>query len=320
MTAKSVAVAAPSDAHRLFSDRARALLDERCIVPALPAALGKVCVSGIGGSEGPARVHAAALRAAGINASFVPVSGVPSEVADELRLFSQNLSPNACLALTAATRFSRRVLVTAQAPADPKVRRFVDGGGTCVFHPPATELGLLVRIVGPTIATHVALGTSPAVLGDRARTAFERGRAIAATIDAGALSGSVAFVTSGDGGERAFGLRWKWLETLGVCDPPIYDVLSFIHGPFQLWHDRPMIFFSLRSAGDDAALWAAFAKVVRPAQRVVAFEATASGPMAWFEHDAIENALLCRALELGVGHGTSWRGVGEDRAMYEIGG
>lgn len=301
------------DSAPLFRERARALL-QGALTPVLPRPEGSVITSGIGGSEGPARAHAHVLRQSGVQASFVPVSAVPQTRATELRLFSQNLSPNARIALGAADRFARRLLVTAQEETDPLVRAFTARGGIVVTHGPQREDGLLVRIAGPTNAMRIALGSTvpPGVV----RAAFERGERLELTKEA--LAGPVAFISSGDDGERFFGLRWKWLETLGTCDPPLYDVLHFIHGPFQLWYDRPITFLALRTPGDDARLWDAFARIVRPQQQLITLLATQQMPLAWHEHDALQNAILCRALELGVGHGKSWRGAGEDRPLYDL--
>jgi hypothetical protein len=298
-----------NEAERLFVDRATGLLGELPPIPPLPEARGTIVVTGIGGSEGPARIHAHALRARGATAAFVPVSGIARVEADELRVFSQNLSPNARIALAAAPRFSRALLVTAASA--------VDGfSGDVVRHPPESEDGLLVRVLGPTLATRIAFGASAD--GKIVRAAFERGARIAAELPREALAGQVAFVLSGDDGERFFGLRWKWLETLGTCDPPIYDVLSFTHGPFQRWFEQPLTFVALRSPGDDPGPWSAFTQILRPGQRVVTLDALATMPHAWFEHDAMQNALLCRALGLGVGHGPRWLGYGADRPLYEL--
>lgn len=287
----------------LFRERALSLLTPSD-VQTLPEARGRVLVTGIGGSEGPARVHVHVLRALGVDASFVPISGVRAAKGDELRVFSQNLSPNARLAVHEAKRFTRRVLITAQAADDPLLQRF---GGTIVRHEPASEDGLLVRIAGPTMATRIALGTKPPSL----HAAWER----VSPID---LSGAVAYVTAGDDGERYFGLRWKHIETLGTCDPPVYDVLNFAHGPFQLWYGRPLTLIALRASDDDPALWTALRTLVRPQQRLVELTADAPRANAWHEHDAMQNALLAHALDQGVGHGERWPGFGEDSALYDL--
>jgi hypothetical protein len=305
-------------AHKLFCERASSVVSAIPTLDPLPRPRGSVVITGIGGSEGPARTHAVTLRDLGYRASFVPLSGLSRAFADELRIFSQGLSPNAQMALQQAPRFTSKLLITAQSQDCPMVRAFIEQGGKCAFHGPEREEGLLARVVGPTIASYLATGVTPepTILVK----AHERGAAVAANLSAASLQLPVAFFSCGDDGERYFGLRWKWMETLGTCDPPVYDVLNFIHGPFQLWFERPVLCVTLRQPSDDPGLWSAFERLVQPQQRLVTLAARASGARAFFEHDVMVNALLSRALELHVGHSCDWRGKGKDGALYKFTG
>lgn len=312
------------DSHPIFrarADEATALLRQPQQDRLVLARGATVVTTGIGCSEGPARAAAWTLSRHGAAARFEPITAVVGGVdADALVLFSQALSPNAKLALQASAQMAQRVLVTALAPAE-------DGVGV-VRHGPDSEDGLLVRIVGPVAAMRVALSAQvgerhsalPDDLAERAAQASEAARAMplpAAT----AYFRSTAIVTCGAMAELCHGLRWKWLETTGLADPPIYDVLNFAHGPHQRWHDEPLFVLALRQANDrEAAWWQPFEALCKARGHSVAWlDATLPTPYSWFEHDAMLNVLLERALSLGIGHSKLWRGHGSDVGLYDLG-
>lgn len=129
-------------------------------------------VTGIGGSEGPARLFAMQLSAHSC-VRFVPLSSFVGACpkAERLVVFSQGLSPNARLALGRRHDFAETIVVGAMEPdaatsageseVESERRRFAralrDDGVVFVTHGPPSESGMLVRLVGPTVASSIAL-------------------------------------------------------------------------------------------------------------------------------------------------------------------
>jgi creatinine amidohydrolase len=331
--------------HTLLTQRCATLPDvlRRAVEAAAPSLPSSMCdarrwvVTATGASEGPARLFAWALRRyAGRCAEFVTLSSFAIDDAprgDALALFSQELSPNARLGLTARSRYAHTLLVTAT-PDHPDVRAAaIDGVEVCV-HPPASEPSLLLRVHGPAAATVLALRLAEGVarapgsivapsVWERVPDAVER--AFSETLgDARELSldGSVAIVTAPDGAEAAHGLRWKWLEGTGTCDPPCWDVLQFAHGPWQLVVDRPYTLLALERAHDGTrALFDRLASMLSPERHaLVRLRATLPGAAAFFEHDARMNALVCATLPRAGRDLVRWPGFGADGPLYRLGG
>lgn len=205
-------------------------------LPALTAPPRSIVTSGIGASEGPARVLAAVLAEAGMAARFCAMSrfATAPPTAELLVVFSQGLSPNARLALDGAHRCAARWLVTSVDPACSSpakrelLRAFAERGFVPFVVPPKTEQDTLVRFIGPTVATLAALRLAALLLGDRARAERLAGapRAYGACAEAAPLDDSpLALVTIGTSAEQAYAHRWKLLEALLRGDPPVWDVL-----------------------------------------------------------------------------------------------
>lgn len=137
-------------------------------------------VTGIGGSEGPARLFAMQLSAHSC-VRFVPLSSFVGACpkAERLVVFSQGLSPNARLALGRHHDFAETFVVGAMEPdaatfeTESEVeserrglaRTLRDEGVVFVTHGPPSESGMLVRLVGPTVASSVALRLAAAFGG-----------------------------------------------------------------------------------------------------------------------------------------------------------
>lgn len=323
-----------------MSDRGLPLLERRCAeIPAvLDDALARPlpdvdaascarrwCVTATGASEGPARVFAAMLRRAGVCAEFAPLSRFAAEVApcdDTLVVFSQGLSPNARMALSAARRFGRSFLVTA-AHDDPAVARAAAQGTVIVRHGPASEEGLLLRVQGPAAATMIALRWSDAVARALGRPPLP---AWTPSWDAPVTDhlddAPVAFVTTHDI-ELHHGLRWKWLEGAGTHDPPLWDVLQFAHGPLQHLVGRRATLVSLEHAHDDigARLVDRLAETLDPSlHRLVRWRSEAPSPWSVFAHDARANALVLAALRRSSRDLAQWPGRHLDHALYDLDG
>ncbi len=318
-------------AARLFRERSRQLIEllESYTPPATArlrsdaaafATAEAWVTTGIGASEGPARLLAQVLAARGRPARFAPVTAVDRRLgAGAVVMFSFSLSPNARLAIAGSEHIASRWLITGTAS---DCSAFERTGGSVLRHPPEKEDGLLVRILAPTLASYAALRVlgglePPPGFFDALAAAERRAQALAAEVSRAELLQPMAFVTSGEMHEASHGLRWKWLETLGVCDPPLYDVLNFAHGPLQHWHGRRLMLVALRAGGPH---WPALESAAeRCGHRLLSLEAALPPPWCFFEHDIALNTLLDHALDSGIGHGAVWRGQGDDVDLYDIG-
>lgn len=303
----------------------------------------RVATTGVGASEGPARLLAAELHRAGLAARFEPVTSFldPADFARlepascHLVVFSQGICPNIRIALRRAAAFARTTLVTsvmtngstARGSAAELVRQLEDRGARVLRHGPAEERGLLARFVGPAVATLAALRLAglepPPGLAARYRTAFSDARAsMRRSVDGAASNPSteqqVAFVAAGPTVRLAHGLRWKVLEASGVPDPPIWDALQFAHGPFQQIVSRSLILCALERP-QDAPLFRRFERLLDPHRhRLLRVPGSLPDAWAWFEYDAFVNALcleLGRERHLAVG---AWPGAGADGPLYDL--
>jgi hypothetical protein len=301
-------------------------------LPALSSAPRSVVTTGIGASEGPARVLAAVLTEGGIAARFTPLSHfttTPLPGADLLVLFSQGLSPNARLVLDSQPYFPLRWLVTSLDPKSAKqaagelLALFTSRGFSPIVVPPATESGTLVRLSGPTVATLMALRLGALLLADRrllSRTA-QAPDAYRAARDAEPLGdGPLALVTIGTSLAYTNGHRWKLLEALLAGDPPVWDVLQFAHGPLQAFYDKPLTLLVLER-GRGSPLLARLANTLQPAlHRLIHLGSEHDDELSFFEHAAAIDALLLATLERAPRDLFDWPGRNRDAPLYGLGG
>ncbi len=302
-------------------------------------------VTGIGASEGPARAMAALLRATwSVRATFVPLStfatGEPRAHGDVLVVFSQSLSPNACLALSRAPEFARAILFTSTTEAPHEgARRALDRfreRGHVVKLPEregaaadaiAREHGTLVRTLGPCAAMlagalHVGAATRDDVPALLAAIETAPARAHAATINVRdtELEGRVAFVTAGGYGELCTGICALWLEALYVPRPPMWDVLEIAHGPFQALYDSPILLVALEREDAEAELFDRLGQMLVPERHtLVRLSSALSPPLASLDHFAQAHELVCRALRARPRDLHAWPGSGRDGPLYDVG-
>lgn len=299
-----------------------ALLDETLRVPVGPlegfARTRRWVVTGIGGSEGPARVMAGALRSAlGACASFVPLSrfacGADELAGDTLVVFSQGLSPNARIAL-GHKGFARTLVITG---------REEGGAGVTLRHPPRDEGALLARVQGPPAATLLGLRVVAALGGEAPPDGLVSAvrEALAApplTLD---LRRPVALVLCDDERELGHGMRWKWLEATRRSDVAVYDALGFAHGPLQCCAERgAQVVMLPRELPREAALWARVRAVLGETS-CAAHTLPSSLPGVWsfFEHDARWSAALRASLAAaGDVDLLRWPTQGRDGALYDL--
>lgn len=298
-------------------------------LPNLARVPSSVVTTGIGASEGPARFLACTLSELGIAARFVPLTAfaLGSPQADLLVVFSQNLSPNARLALPAQHRFGARWLVTSagfQPGASAResfLATYHAEGVELIQVPPGREDGMLLRVVGPAVATLVGLRISAQIAADRMAPfdALEAARAYAPPCPIDALDNTpVAMVAAGVSVESLHGQRWKLLEALLTEDPPVWDVLQFAHGPLQAIHARPMtlLVFGTRRADD---LVSRLQRAVSATHhRVRTWQPTRDDALACFETAAAMDATLLATLRATPRNLFEWPGRGTDAPLYEL--
>jgi hypothetical protein len=330
----------PDDRARTCVREVRAQLDtvaeellRAASIAIAPGAPASTVVTGIGGSEGPARLFAAAATTPTCTARFVPLSSFVSARprAERLVVLSQGLSPNARLALARSGDFGETFVV---GTIDPEVtssgtgsdierrelaRALRDRGVVFVTHGPPVESGMLVRLVGPTVASSVALRSAAALGGtpfdgERAAYAYASARSV---VDPIALDAPLALVAAGALTESLFGLRWKWLETFGT-DPHVFDVLACAHGPLQALYERPATWLAFESPSSEP-LVARLARVLPPRHTLRRLRVSDDPAIAFFEATALLDAHLLATLTARPRDLHRWPGRGADAPLYDLG-
>ncbi len=326
----------------LFADRVRQLPEvvarflEGDHEPSPIGGRGLVVATGVGSSEAPARRCAALLRRCGLPATFTPISAFATSSAPsgaELVVFSQGLSPNAGLALAAASAFDRVVLFSSVTPGTERARICgldvsLRAGVELVVLPPAQEEGILPRVLGPVIASlavHLAVMTaSRGVLADPRKEgvaeALVRAAAAVPTLDLPTSARPAAIVACADQLEMTFGSANAWLEGLREPPPFSWDVLGLAHGPLQMAADRPLLAFALERAAvaGEGHLFDRLERALPSPHHVMRLRAELPPGLAWIEHEAamltvVARELAARPRDLGWGPGR------EDQPLYELG-
>lgn len=298
-----------------------------------------VVVTGIGASEGPARLLASYLAEGRRAVQFIPLSGllagdhrpwVKTSGASCLIVFSQALSPNAKIALAARNDFATTLLI-----CGPDVHideRTMNGDRrpiTILRHPPAGETGFLLRVAGPAVASALALVLGTMVLHGEAdegllaqcAEAIEK-RLHDSVPEVDLLQRPPAFLVLGrDGVERNHLLRWTLLEYLNQYDPPSWDLLSFAHGAFQNIFDDTRTLLLLRSSADEALdpVVERLREMLAPTRHTL-LEVTSPLPRPWcvLEHLALVQALVLDHVRKHPRDLAEWPGQGRDGAMYTL--
>jgi hypothetical protein len=298
-------------------------------LPAIHGSPRSIVTTGIGASEGPARLLACTLAEAGIAARFVPLStfAIDAPAADLLVLFSQNLSPNARLALTPQHRFGARWLVTSAGfvPGASKREAFASAyaehGVTLIRVPPATEDGMLLRIVGTTVASLMALRIAAHLSDGKVLIAqpSEAADAYVAPLNVHSLSGqTVALVGVGPSVESLHGHRCKLLESLLIPEPFVWDVLQIAHGPLQSIHEKPMTLLAMVTP-DAIPLLRRLEATLSPHHQLIPWVARRNDRLAFFEHAAAVDACLLATLRESPRNLFDWPGRHADAPLYNLG-
>lgn len=298
-------------------------------LPELAQPVRRVISTGIGLSEGPARLLAILLVDRGVCARFC----VTSQVAEQLRpddllvVFSQGLSPNARLALGPTTSAATRWLVTSVAPgsATPAQAEFLAGclaqGVRALVVPSVDEGGALVRPCGPTIAALIAQRLAASISADNALArrldeapACYRALPLSAELD----DAVIGLVAVGMHPEWVHAHRWKLLETLLRDDPPIWEALQFAHGPLQTYYDRRLTLLAFE-AGGRSTLVERIERTLHPDRhRLLRISSALPAPLAFFEHTATLDALLLRAVQASGRDLFDWPARDADGPLYDL--
>jgi hypothetical protein len=249
-----------------------------------------------------------------------------------LVVFSQGLSPNARLALSAAKVFDEVVVFTSA--ATDRVLAASGRADTLVIrHGPPTESGTLLRIVGPVAASLAAamiagrwLGRPPRLIEAEARAALAAVEARTRAADGCEVRAEplslarqrIGIVVTSELVDISRCLAWKWLEGLRVAEPPIWDVLQIVHGPFQSFYDERIVLIMLEDP-QSQALFRRLESILVPSRHIVLrIASTVPGPLRLLDFDAAFNRLLLPTLDLSFVDPTRWPGQSRDGALYEI--
>jgi len=328
---------------RELGDRVRALpaVIRETLARPLPvgwsAADGRrLALTGIGASEAVARHAETVLRHEfGLDVAALPVSSfvgaAPVGRGTRVCVLSQQLSPNAELALAGAGAFDASLLLTSLDAADPRLDRHRTHLGSIWRLPPAREDGLLLRVQGP-IATALALfrlGRAaaglpevpleqlPALVAD----AIDRGFALAQRWPA--TAGPAPLLACGWYARALEPIAWSWMEAWFAEPPPTWDVLQLAHGPWQAICETPRPLVRLRRPDDPSELWQRLdAMLASPGvapRETIDLHATLSGGLAFFEHFGAVMGLVAGVLQRGDADLTRWPGLGTDAPLYDCG-
>jgi hypothetical protein len=275
----------------------------------------------------------------GLSARFQPVSaflGSTPPDADVLLVVSQYLSPNARIPLRHRGRYAAVFVVTSLDAHDERCAHLASEGVLFLTHAPPDESGLLLRVIGPALATRMVLHLAASIAASHGRAppawtsrvqeiapAMERARSRVAAIDPEWVLGPSAIVTTGSDGDRAVGLRTKLLEAFSASDPPVWDLCGLVHGPLQSFFDSRRLLFVLEPAGDPMAglLRRRLEQiVVHERHRIHVIEAQLPAPLSFFEYAAAFDAIVVQTLRARPRDLGNWPAKGRDGAIYEIDG
>lgn len=290
-------------------------------------------VTGVGASEFPARMLVETLMSAGVRAHFRPISSYALEPSvprrTSLVVFSQGLSPNARLPFRHRSSYDEVHLFTALSnPRDDERAHILQICDGVYRHPPESESGTLLRLVGPVSAALLALrwaallierrgGASPSWVRDisevpaRYETASAPAEPLGAD-PAGCLTPGVLLPMAGS-------LMWKWQEALYTRLPSVFDVLSFAHGPLQSFVGKKTLLLALESRGGDVLLSNLRASLDTKHHHLHLLKASLPAPLSLFEYDAQLTALALREMKEREISPHNWPGKKADGPLYEVG-
>lgn len=290
--------------------------------------------TGIGASEATARTAEQLLRhELRLRVSVQPLSDFLHRDIDlqgkTLVLLSQELSPNAVLALQRAESFQHALLLTSLPATDARLDTFRKAGGQVWTLPPAEERGLLVRVMGPLASTAAllklawagngaALPPECALVPQAMQHALDAGFATAAEWPL--ESTRPPLVSCGWYARALESILWTWMEAWWVEAPPCWELLEVAHGPWQQHAKQSGPWLALTRGDDAPELWKRFTSMLPPNQSLLRAPSTLSAPLCFFEHFAFVQGLLAGVLRRRDVDLTSWPGQGTDAPLYRFQG
>lgn len=291
-------------------------------------------LTGIGASGAVARTAEALLRhETSLRVGSLPLSEFVSRDVDlqgkTLVLLSQELSPNATLALQRVERFQQALLLTSLAERDERLDGFRKSGGRVFTLPPDEERGFLVRMMGPLATVMGLLRLAWAGEGQAApkelaqvpaamRVALEHG--FEAARDWPDATTRPPLLATGSYSSCLEVLRWTWMEAWWTEAPPVWDVLEVAHGPWQTQARVEGPWLALTRPDDMQGLWPRFEAMLPRSQWLVKAAATLPAPLCFFEHTAFVQGLLAGVLARRDVDLTKWPGQGTDAPLYRFDG
>ncbi|RAL20380.1 hypothetical protein DL240_17520 [Lujinxingia litoralis] len=305
----------------------------------------EVLTTGVGLSEGPARVLAHLVRArVGIASRFVPLSrfalGPPAVEASTVVVFSQGLCPNARLGMEVAARAEEALIITGL-EADELVERCPGLAKPCregrvrvLTIGPVREDRLLLRVQAPAVATFTAFQLADALAEKVGAPRFGVGlREVPETVAAVMerelspsplspghwLGQPIALVGADEMVSLLQGGSWKLMEGLWRALPPVFEALQYAHGPFQAYFGKPLHLVAL-FAGTSPALRELGGRLSEVARRaghtLEVVWAVHADERSLFEFDAVLNRRLIEALHTVDRDLSRWPGHGQDGPLY----
>jgi creatinine amidohydrolase len=131
---------------------------------------------------------------------------------------------------------------------------------------------------------------------------------------------ALGLLASGGHAERAGNLATKFEEGLLRPAPGCWDVLEFVHGPFQQLYPcaAELLFLARRDAPEQAEALDRLRALLPAHHHLHLLHAELDGPFALLDHELLCNALVLRAMaEQGVEPG-DWPGRGLDSPLYDL--
>jgi hypothetical protein len=310
-------------------------LKERLIGEPRPKWLaGRLASTGLGCSEGPARLFAHVHGCPYLHASNLVLGNVSRghhEFPETLIVFSHGLSPNAQLLLR-ATESQRRVLITGtQTMAKTEVTAEAQLVVAAVSGKP--EEGSLLRVRSPVLASLAAIHWTGATIpweslaeqyaspkGSPAPSGQDlQARQLLAAVH---KANSRVCILHGHPDGAAFqGLSQKLTEGLGVLASE-WDVLQFAHGPLQALYAQRGLVLLLENHDSPLGFAHRVASTLDPSRHTLfRLRSHLPSPFTFFAFDAFLNRVVALHQALESEQKTepfSAASRGRDRALYDI--
>lgn len=320
----------------------RALTGAPLPFPKTDPAMKRWVVTGAGCSEAHARFTVDLLsRYAEQEATYWPLSDFLERQpppSTGLVVFSQGLSPNACLALGRIRSFASGLLISAIDPARLPQRMVgrsdteavladwaASGGQVCTL-PVEREDRLWLRVVGPLAGYLAALQwvemlapgawpACPAVLLDRV---FETAPAQVGSLDLDRFRDGCMILAAAPLCNYAQNLALKWVDGMRARLPQVVDYLAFPHGPYQslLNHPLPVIILHGKSEAEQSLIHRARTMLQGNTPYTWVLQSQLPDPWRMVEYEVVLNYLVLRAAGAWAVDLRHHEGRGDEGALY----